>query len=72
MNRTSEVLTDIRDYLISQNDIKKMLSDELKLIVSEDYDGNFSEFMKREVLNEDYGALRTQVEELYWNEFYLS
>lgn len=72
MNRTSEVLTDIRDYLISQNDIKKMLSDELKLIVSEDYDGNFSEFMKREVLNEDYGALRNQVEELYWNEFYLS
>lgn len=67
-----ELLDSIRVFLIDQNDTKKMLSDELKTIVSENYDDNFSEFMSKEVLNEDYGSLQEEVKELYWNEFFIS
>ena len=72
MNSNQEILSAIREFLIDQNDTKKMLSDELKTIVSENYDDNFSEFMSKEVLNEDYGSLQEEIEELYWNDFFIS
>ena len=72
MNSNQEILSAIREFLIDQNDTKKMLSDELKTIVSEYYDDNFSEFMSKEVLNEDYGSLQEEIKELYWNEFFIS
>lgn len=70
--KSKDLLDSIREFLIDQNDTKKMLSDELKTIVSENYDDNFSEFMSKEVLNEDYGSLQEEIKELYWNEFFIS
>lgn len=70
--KSKDLLDSIREFLIDQNDTKKMLSDELKTIVSENYDDNFSEFMSKVVLNEDYGSLQEEIKELYWNEFFIS
>ena len=72
MDRCKEILITLRDYLIDQNDAKKMLSDALKDVVDEKYNGDFSLFMSEEVLNEDFGSLRSEVFELFNNEFYLS
>lgn len=69
---STDLLNSIRVFLVDQNDIKKMLSDELKTIVSENYDDDFSEFIRKEVLNEDYGSLYEEIKELYWNEFFIS
>ena len=68
----TEWLNSVREFLIDQNDEKKELSDELKRIVREEYDEDFSCFMKEAVLNEDYGDLQTVIQELYENEFYIS
>ena len=38
---------------------------ELDCIVTEKYNGDFATFMKNEILNEDYGSLRSEVERLY-------
>ena len=61
----SDYLEELREYVIDKHDTENELSDELHRIIDEEFNGNFSTFMQNEVLNEDYGSLRSTVTELY-------
>lgn len=60
-------LNDLREYEIEKFDTENEFKEELNRLVTAKYDGSFSTFMKNEVLNEDYGSLRSEVERLYFN-----
>ena len=61
----ANILDEVREYEIDKYDTEEALSDELHRIIDEEFNGNFSTFMQNEVLNEDYGSLRSTVTELY-------
>ena len=65
MSKAISFLDEVREYEIDKYDIANELSDELHRIIDEEFNGNFSTFMQNEVLNEDYGSLRSTVTELY-------
>lgn len=65
MERAKMVLDEVREYEIDKYDTASELSDELHRIIDEEFDGDFSTFLQKEVLNEDYGDLRTVVADLY-------
>jgi len=66
MNRTSLLLDSIRDFEIEKYDTDNEFKEELDKLIIEKYNGDFSTFMSKEVLNEDYGSLRDEVERLYF------
>ena len=65
MERKSNYLDILRAYEIEKYDTEKELSEELDRLIVEKYNGDFSTFMKEEVLTEDYGDLKYDVERLY-------
>ena len=65
MNEAVLLLEAIRDFEIEKYDIENEFKEELDKLVTVNYGGNFSTFMEKEVLNEDYGSLRSTVTELY-------
>ena len=66
MKQTIDFLEAVRDYEVDKYDIETYLSNELHKIIDEEFNGSFSTFMQNEVLNEDYGSLRDEVERLYF------
>ena len=66
MKQSTDFLEAVRDYEIDKYDTETDLSNELHKIIDEEFNGNFSTFMQNEVLNEDYGSLRDEVERLYF------
>ena len=67
MDSIKLLLESIRDYEIEKYDIENAFKEELDQLVTTKYNGSFSTFMEKEVLNEDYGSLRSVVERLYFN-----
>ncbi len=75
MKKAKELLDAIRAFEIEKYDTEKEFKEkefkenefkeELNRIINEKYKGDFSTFMQKEVLNEDYGDLRFEVERLY-------
>ena len=65
MSITTDFLDEVREYEIDKYDAEEALRDELHRIIDAEFSGNFSTFMQNEVLNEDYGSLRSTVTELY-------
>ena len=61
----AKILDEVREYEIDKYDAEEALRDELHRVIDEEYNGNFSTFMQNEVLNEDYGSLRSVVADLY-------
>ena len=55
----------LRDYEVEKDETETYLKEELDRLIVEKYNGDFSTFMQKEVLNEDYGDLRTEVERLF-------
>ena len=58
-------LDELRDYEVEKDETETYLKEELDRLICEKYNGNFATFMQKEVLNEDYGDLRFEVERLY-------
>ena len=69
MSNVINLLEAIRGYEIEKYETEKEFKEELDRLVTVKYDGSFSTFMEKEVLNEDYGSLRSEVERLYFNQF---
>ena len=67
MEIAQSLLETIREYEIEKYDTEQAFREELDRLVTAKYDGSFSTFMEKEVLNEDYGSLRAEVEKLYFN-----
>ena len=67
MEEATKLLETIRDFEIEKYETEQELKEELDHLITVKYDGSFSTFMQKEVLNEDYGSLRTEVERLYFN-----
>ena len=67
MTEAITLLEAIRDYEIEKYDTENEFKEELDRLVTVKYDGAFSTFMEKEVLNEDYGSLRSEVESLYFS-----
>ena len=65
MKEATILLESIRDFEIEKFDTENEFREELDRLVTVKYNGSFSTFMKEEVLNEDYGSLKTVVEKLY-------
>ena len=65
MKEATILLESIRDFEIEKYDTENEFREELDRLVTVKYNGSFSTFMKEEVLNEDYGSLKTVVEKLY-------
>ena len=65
MEKANNLLDVIRDYEIEKYETENEFREKLDRIISEKYNGDFSTFMQKEVLNEDYGDLRAEVERLY-------
>ena len=65
MDKVTLLLESIRDFEIEKYDTETEFREELDRLVTVKYNGDFSTFMKKEVLNEDYGSLRSEVERLY-------
>ena len=66
MGRAYLLLDSIREFEIEKYDTENEFKEELDKLVIEKYNGDFSTFMSKEVLNEDYGSLRDEVERLYF------
>ena len=60
-----DLLELIMEFEIEKYETETEFSKEIDRFVSVYYDGNFSTFMQKEVLNEDYGNLASEVERLY-------
>ena len=69
MEDVTKLMELIREYEIEKYDTEQEFKEELDRLVTVKYDGSFSTFMEKEVLNEDYGSLRSEVERLYFNQF---
>ena len=67
MEDATKLLETIREFEIEKYETEQEFKEELDHIITVKYDGSFSTFMEKEVLNEDYGSLRTEVERLYFN-----
>ena len=67
MEDATKLLETIREFEIEKYETEQELREELDKLVTVKYDGSFSTFMEKEVLNEDYGSLRAEVEKLYFN-----
>ena len=67
MEDVTKLMESIREFEIEKYETEQELREELDKLVTVKYDGNFSTFMEKEVLNEDYGSLRSEVERLYFN-----
>ena len=67
MEEATKLLETIREFEIEKYETEQELREELDKLVTVKYDGSFSTFMEKEVLNEDYGSLRSEVERLYFN-----
>lgn len=65
MEKANNLLDVIRDYEIEKYETENEFREKLDRIISEEYNGDFSTFMQKEVLNEDYGDLRAEVERLF-------
>ena len=65
MERKSNYLEILRAYEIEKYETEQALSEELDRLIIEKYDGDFSTFMEKEVLTEDFGDLKSEVERLY-------
>ena len=65
MREAAILLESIRDFEIEKYDTENEFREGLDRLVTVKYNGSFSTFMKEEVLNEDYGSLKTVVEKLY-------
>ena len=67
MDNLTKLLESIRDFEIEKYDAEREFKEELDHLITVKYNGSFSTFMEKEVLNEDYGSLRSEVERLYFN-----
>ena len=67
MEDATKLLETIREFELEKYETEQELKEELDHLITVKYDGSFSTFMQKEVLNEDYGSLRTEVERLYFN-----
>ena len=67
MEEVTKLLETIREFEIEKYETEQEFKEELDHIITVKYDGSFSTFMEKEVLNEDYGSLSTEVERLYFN-----
>ena len=67
MENATKLLETIREFEIEKYETEQEFKEELDHIITVKYDGSFSTFMQKEVLNEDYGSLSTEVERLYFN-----
>ena len=67
MREAAILLESIRDFEIEKYDTENEFREKLDRLVTVKYNGSFSTFMEKEVLNEDYGSLKTVVEKLYMN-----
>ena len=67
MKEATKLLETIREFEIEKYETEQEFKEELDHIITVKYDGSFSTFMEKEVLNEDYGSLRSEVERLYFN-----
>ena len=65
MNSITVFLDELRDYEVEKDEKETYLKEEFSRLISEKYNGDFPTFMKKEVLNEDYGDLRSEVERLH-------
>ena len=65
MENVNTFLNELREFEIEKYETEVYLKEELDRLIVEKYNGDFSTFMQKEVLNEDYGDLRTEVERLY-------
>ena len=65
MSSVMVFLDELRDYEVEKDGAETYLKEELDRLIVEKYNGDFSTFMQKEVLNEDYGDLRGEVERLY-------
>ena len=68
MEDATKLLETIREFELEKYETEQELKEELDHLITVKYDGSFSTFMQKEVLNEDYGSLRTEVERLYFNQ----
>lgn len=66
MEDATKLLETIREFEIEKYETEQELREELDKLVTVKYDGSFSTFMEKEVLNEDYGSLKSEVERLYF------
>ena len=67
MEEVTKLLETIREFEIEKYETEQELREELDKLVTVKYDGSFSTFMEKEVLNEDYGSLKSEVERLYFS-----
>ena len=67
MEDVTKLMELIREYEIEKYDTEQEFKEELDRLVTVKYDGSFSTFMEKEVLNEDYGSLKSEVERLYFS-----
>lgn len=67
MEDVTKLMESIREFEIEKYETEQELREELDKLVTVKYDGSFSTFMEKEVLNEDYGSLRSEVERLYFS-----
>ena len=67
MEDVTKLMESIREFEIEKYETENEFKEELDHLITVKYDGSFSTFMEKEVLNEDYGSLRTEVERLYFN-----
>ena len=65
MNSVTFFLDELRDYEVEKDEIETCLKKELSRLINEKYNGDFSTFMTKEILNEDYGSLRAEVKRLF-------
>ena len=67
MEDVTKLMESIREFEIEKYDTENEFKEELDHIITVKYDGSFSTFMEKEVLNEDYGSLKSEVERLYFS-----
>ena len=67
MEDVTKLMESIREFEIEKYDTENEFKEALDRLVTVKCDGSFSTFMEKEVLNEDYGSLRSEVERLYFN-----
>ena len=67
MEDVTKLMESIREFEIEKYETENEFKEELDQLVTTKYDGSFSTFMEKELLNEDYGSLKSEVERLYFS-----
>ena len=67
MEDVTKLMESIREFEIEKYETEQEFKEELDKLVTVKYDDSFSTFMEKEVLNEDYGSLKSEVERLYFS-----